>query len=62
MKNITKEQFVAVLDAAEITAAQKQRLHAEFERRFPEAHEAFLGFLGMAPAEIAEIRQRSRQH
>lgn len=62
MKNITKEQFVAVLDAAEITDAQKQRLHAEFEQRYPESHEAFLAFLGIASADIAEIRRRSRQH
>lgn len=61
MKTITKEQFVAVLDAAGITSEQKHTLHRTFETRHPEAHEHFLAYLGIPPAEIAEIRRRSRQ-
>lgn len=61
MKQITKDQFVAVLDAAGITDEQKHKLHAAFESRHPEAHEHFLAYLGIPPAQIAEIRRRSRQ-
>jgi len=61
MKTITKEQFVAVLNAAGITDAQKHRLHAAFEARHPQAHEAFLQWLGIPPAEIQVIREKSRK-
>jgi len=61
MKTITKDQFVAVLNAAGITDAQKHRLHAEFEARHPQAHEAFLQWLGIAPAEVRATRERSRK-
>jgi hypothetical protein len=61
MKHITKDQFVAVLNAAGITDEQKHRLHAAFEARHPPAHEAFLQWLGIPPAEIRAIRENSRK-
>ena len=61
MNQITKDQFVALLDSAHITDQQKHQFHASFEARHPEAHERFLAWLGIAPAEITEIRARSRQ-
>jgi hypothetical protein len=61
MKTLTKDQFVAVLDAAGITAEQKHQLHAAFEARHPQAHEAFLQWLGIPPAEIRTIREGSRK-
>lgn len=61
MKTITKEQFVAVLNAAGITDAQKHQLHAAFEARHPLAHEAFLQWLGIPPAEIRAIREKSKK-
>ncbi len=60
MKQITKSQFVALLDAAGITDAQKRAFHAAFEQQHPEAHESFLASLGIAPPEIAQIRAGSR--
>ncbi len=60
MKHVTKDQFVAVLNEAGITDAQKHRLHAAFEARHPEAHEAFLQWLGIPPGEIKAIREQSR--
>jgi len=57
---LTKDQFVAVLDAAGINAAQRAQLHREFERQQPAAHEKFLAWLGLPPAEIARIREHSR--
>ncbi len=60
MKSITKDQFVAVLDAAGVNDAQKQKFHATFEEKYPEAHQSFLEFLNLVPAEIERIRARSR--
>ena len=60
MKNVTKDQFIAVLDEAGITAEQKERLHAAFEKRYPEAHQSFLEGLGFPADAIHQIRNRSR--
>lgn len=61
MHALTKIQFVAALDAAAITDTQKNRLHAALERDHPKGHQALLEWLGIAPAEIEAIRQRSRE-
>lgn len=60
MTRITKDQFIAVLDDAGVTDAQKQRLHAAFEKRYPEAHQTFLEHLGFPPDAVRDIRARSR--
>ncbi len=61
MKTITKDQFVAVLNEAGITDAQKQTLHAAFEQKHPEAHQSFLEHLGIPAEQIAKLRAGSRQ-
>jgi hypothetical protein len=61
MKNLTKDQFVALLNEAGITDAQKHRLHALFEARHPLAHEAFLRWLGLPADAIRAIREKSRE-
>ena len=61
MKTITKDQFVALLNEAGITDAQKHKLHALFEIRHPQAHEAFLQWLGLPPDAIRNIRENSRK-
>jgi hypothetical protein len=61
MKTITKDQFVALLNEAGITDAQKHRLHALFEARHPQAHEAFLRWLGLRADAIRAIREKSRE-
>jgi hypothetical protein len=58
---VTKDQFVAVLNAAGITDARKQKLHAAFEQQHPEAHQSFLEYLGVSADQIAKIRAGSRQ-
>ncbi len=58
--HLTKDQFVAVLDAAGISAAQRDALHREFERQQPAAHERFLAWLGIPAAEAARIRAHAR--
>ena len=61
MKKITKDQFVALLNEVGVSDSQKQRLHALFEQRHPDAHQSFLEFLGLPAAAIKEIRDHSRQ-
>ena len=61
MKTITKDQFVALLNEAGVTDAQKPTLHARFEARFPEQHRAFLEYLGVPAAEINAIREHARK-
>ncbi len=60
MNHLTTDQFVAVLEAAGITAAQREKLHAEFERQQPAAHQQFLEWLGLPAAAIGKIREHSR--
>ena len=60
MKKLTKDQFVSILNDAGITEAQKHKLHGLFEARHPEAHEAFLQWLGMPPDSIRAIREKAR--
>ncbi len=60
MKNVTKEQFIAVLDDGGVTDDQKARLHAAFEKRYPEAHQSFLEMLGLPADAIRDLRARSR--
>jgi hypothetical protein len=62
MKTITKTEFVALLTEAGVSDSQKQRLHACFEQRHPEAHQSFLEFLGLPASAIQEIRERSRRN
>ncbi len=61
MNTVTKDQFVAILNEAGITDAQKHRLHAVFEARHPEAHESFLQWLGLPAGEVRSIREGSRR-
>ncbi len=60
MASITKAEFVSLLDAAEITERQRAALHAHFEKRHPEAHGAFLTWLGLDAHEVRKIREASR--
>ena len=60
MPAITKDQFVAVLDEAGVTEEQKRHFHAAFEKQHPQAHQAFLEWLGLSAAEVAKIREHSR--
>ena len=60
MNHLTKDQFVAVLEAAGITAEQRKKLHAAFERLQPDAHHQFLLWLGIPAETIREIRARAQ--
>lgn len=57
---ITKDQFVALLRECGVSETQMSTLHRLFEKRHPEAHEAFLRHLQIDEAQVKEIRLRSR--
>jgi len=60
MPTITKDQFVAVLNDAGITEEQRRQLHVAFEKRHPQAHQAFLEWLGLPAEAVRHIREHSR--
>lgn len=57
---VTKEKWVAMLRAAGLDEDGMKHWHIEFEKTSPEAHQDFLESIGMADAEIAFIRDWSR--
>lgn len=58
---VDKEMFVSLLRAAGMDEEAMKRLHAEFERREPAAHHAFLLSLGVSETEALQIRQWSAE-
>jgi len=60
MKNVTKDQFASLLTEAGITDTQKAQLHAAFEKRYPDAHQSFLEWLGLPADAVRDIRSHSR--
>lgn len=58
-KVMTKEQWVAILEASGMDKEARRQWHAEFERTLPEAHTDFLESLGIPADEIAEVKARS---
>lgn len=58
--SMTKEQWVAVLEASGIDSEGQKRWHREFERLYPDRHRAFLQWLRLPEVEIARIREWSR--
>jgi hypothetical protein len=57
---MTKEKWVEIMKAAGFQEADMHRWHAEFEKAAPEEHEAFMKYLHIPDAEIAQIREWSR--
>lgn len=60
-KMMTKEKWVEIMKAAGFQEADMHRWHAEFEKAAPEEHEAFMKYLHIPDAEIAQIRDWSRK-
>ena len=56
---MTKESWVALLEAAGMDEADRRLWHREFERLSPEAHQDFLESLGLPEPEIRFIRRWS---
>ena len=57
-----KHAFVAILAAAGMDAAQRDLWHRAFETNAPEAHHAFLNWLGLDDKEIGRVRAEARGH
>jgi len=58
--SVTKTQWVQMFRAVGLDEGTMRDWHREFERRHPEAHQAFLEWLGIPAAEIARIRRDSQ--
>lgn len=57
---LTKERWVALLEATGLEEEDMRQWHIQFEKMSPEAHQDFLESLGIPDQEVIEIRQRSR--
>lgn len=57
---LNKAALVTVLGKTGLNDADLERLHQEFERLFPDEHQAFLEFLGFPPEEIKQIRKHAK--
>lgn len=57
---VSKERWVEIMTAAGLSDQDKHNWHRQFEKMEPEAHQEFLESLGIAPDEIARIREWSR--
>jgi hypothetical protein len=61
MKNhVRTEEWVAMFREIGLDEAQMQRWHKIFEARHPDAHQAFLEWLGLSPKDIAHAREEFR--
>jgi MerR family transcriptional regulator, thiopeptide resistance regulator len=58
---MTKDKWVAIMKAAGFTEDQMRRWHVEFEKLEPAEHQRFLEYLQIPAAEVARIRDWSRQ-
>jgi MerR family transcriptional regulator, thiopeptide resistance regulator len=61
-RSITKEVWVALLEASGLDEEGMKKWHIEFERTSPEAHQDFLESIGIDADEISEIREWSREN
>jgi hypothetical protein len=57
MTFMSRRRFLALFDAAGITAAQRRRWHAAFERAAGDEHRAFLEFLGLSEEAAEQVRR-----
>ncbi len=61
MKNhVNVQEWVAMFEEIGLKEAQMHQWHRLFEARHPDAHQAFLEWLGLDPEEIARIRAKFR--
>jgi hypothetical protein len=61
MRNrVNADEWVAMFREIGLDEAQMKRWHKLFEARHPDAHQAFLEWLGISPDEIARARAEFR--
>lgn len=58
--HVGKDDWVAMFKEIGLTEETMLQWHRLFENRHPQGHAAFLKWLGIPAAEIADIRQKSR--
>jgi MerR family transcriptional regulator, thiopeptide resistance regulator len=56
---INKQRWIEIMSAAGFDEDDMRNWHVQFEKMEPEAHQEFLESLGIKPAEIKQIRERS---
>lgn len=56
-----KKAFISTIEHAGFSDNEMDRLHTEFERFYPDEHQSFLEYLGIAEDEIKVIRTYARQ-
>lgn len=61
VRNMNKDKWVEIMRAAGIDDEGMHRWHCEFEKRAADDHQRFLEYLGIAPDEIGQIRQWSKE-
>lgn len=60
--SMDKEMWVEILRESGMDEPSMERWHARFECNAPEAHRAFLAWLGIPEAEATRIRARARRY
>ena len=58
--NVTVSEWVDMFKGVGLDAAARKDWHRLFEARHPEAHQAFLEWLGLGADEIAQARSDSK--
>lgn len=59
-RDFGKDAWVDMFSAIGLDEATMSRWHHEFEKRWPDAHESFLVWLGVTPPDVARIRGSAR--
>ena len=57
--HVTVDQWVEMFRAIGLDEARMRQWHEEFERRHPDAHQAFLEWLQLPAERITDIRRAS---
>lgn len=55
---MTKEKWMELFNFIGLTEEQMHKWHKEFEKRYPQDHQAFLQWLHIPEQEIEHIRKR----
>ncbi len=58
-KQISVDQWVAMFRAIGLDEGTMKQWHTLFETRHPDAHQAFLEWLGLPPKDVDRIRSES---
>lgn len=59
-KKMSKQNWVALFKEIGLDDHQMAQWHRLFETQHPESHQSFLEWLGLPPAEIAQIRSHGK--